>query len=397
MNFIMYGAGSIGRGFIGPLFAEAGYDITFIDVDKKIVNQMNRDHSYHYHIATQGNSTPYDKTVTNIRAIDGTDETAVIDAIAQCDLMATSLGVRVLEMVSPLIAKGLEKRWAQTGDSLDILICENLKDASHYLKSWLLQSLGVSQEKLLDSKCGMIETAIGRMVPVANAATNPEDALYLTVEEYDFLPVDSAAFRGEIPNIPKLVAYDPFSFYEERKLYLHNMGHAICSYLGKLNQYPYISQAIENPDIRFIVQTAMIESCAMLAIKYQKPFIELFNHTEDLLLRFSNQLLEDTCERVSRDPMRKLAEKDRLAGALENCEKYSIPCSYIAVGFAATLFSQTQNEQEAKQIVTNHSKLSIENQELALHFYRMFQSQKSLTDMIKEAEQTQKQLRGFVV
>ena len=33
MKAVMYGAGSIGRGFIGALFSEIGYEVVFIDVN----------------------------------------------------------------------------------------------------------------------------------------------------------------------------------------------------------------------------------------------------------------------------------------------------------------------------------------------------------------------------
>ena len=36
MKAIMYGAGNIGRGFIGALFAQSGYDVSFIDVAKPV-------------------------------------------------------------------------------------------------------------------------------------------------------------------------------------------------------------------------------------------------------------------------------------------------------------------------------------------------------------------------
>ncbi|MCI9383732.1 MAG: mannitol-1-phosphate 5-dehydrogenase, partial [Lachnospiraceae bacterium] len=32
MKAVMYGGGNIGRGFIGMLFSESGYEVTFVDV-----------------------------------------------------------------------------------------------------------------------------------------------------------------------------------------------------------------------------------------------------------------------------------------------------------------------------------------------------------------------------
>ena len=43
---VMYGAGNIGRGFIGQLFSESGYEVAFIDVNREIIDQLNRDGQY---------------------------------------------------------------------------------------------------------------------------------------------------------------------------------------------------------------------------------------------------------------------------------------------------------------------------------------------------------------
>ncbi|RKX78342.1 MAG: hypothetical protein DRP49_00915 [Spirochaetes bacterium] len=39
-NIVIWGAGKIGRGFIGDLFYRAGYQITFIDADKKLTETL---------------------------------------------------------------------------------------------------------------------------------------------------------------------------------------------------------------------------------------------------------------------------------------------------------------------------------------------------------------------
>ena len=46
MNAVIFGAGNIGRGFIGPLFADAGAKVTFIDVSPVIVQRIRADGEY---------------------------------------------------------------------------------------------------------------------------------------------------------------------------------------------------------------------------------------------------------------------------------------------------------------------------------------------------------------
>jgi len=260
----------------------------------------------------------------------------VMREIAQCDIMAVSLGARVLGLVCPLIARGIVARRASGVPPLDILICENLKDAAAFMRGKLLEALPEDDAHTLSGHVGLVETSIGRMVPVMNDVMRRGDPLRLCAEAYNFLPVDAAAFVGGIPkDIPGLTPYTPFGFYEERKLYVHNMGHAMCAYLG--GAYQEIWQAACDPAIRALVHGAMMESALALSEKYGVAFRSLHEHVEDLLLRFENQALHDTVERVGRDPLRKLASNDRLVGAARNCAAQGITPAYICVGIAVAL------------------------------------------------------------
>ena len=368
MKLLQYGAGSIGRGFIGPLFAAAGYEVVFVDVNPALVAAFNARKRYHYTVAA---APPYDVAVQNIRAVDGRDAAAVCRELADCDILATALGAAVLERVAPTLAQGLRQRWAQGNAPLDILICENLKNAAQALGGWLAPSL---EDAVPDwrSRCGLVEAVIGRMVPVAQ---NSADPLHITVEEYGLLPVDAAAFRGSVPNVPNLLPYSPFAFYEERKLYLHNMGHCICAALGLQSGIEALADAIAMPEIYRAVREAMAESAAMLSRKYNQPLPELTEHAADLLRRFGNRALGDSCERVARDPLRKLSADDRLAGALRNCEALGLPCTHIARGYAAVLRGCTADFARAKEIMSDISHLSPELAKICGDFFNQGEGQ----------------------
>ena len=43
---IMFGGGNIGRGFIGALFSNSGYEVAFVDVVDDVINALNREHAY---------------------------------------------------------------------------------------------------------------------------------------------------------------------------------------------------------------------------------------------------------------------------------------------------------------------------------------------------------------
>jgi mannitol-1-phosphate 5-dehydrogenase len=386
----MYGAGSIGRGFIGPLFAHAGYDVVFVDVNLRIIDALNSRRGYRYTLAA---NPAYDRIVNGVYGVDGLDEQKVCDEIVCCDIMATALGPAVLQKVSPLIAKGFSQRMTQSGCPLNLIICENLKDSAGLLRRWLSDALPDDMKELLYSKCGLIEAAVGRMVP--GAEISDDDPLHLTVEEYGFLPVNKDGFVGKPPKVQGLILASPFAFYEDRKLYLHNMGHAICAYLGMMEGCQTIAEAIMRSNIRYAVQGAMIEAAAMISAKYKVPFARIYDHAEDLLLRFQNTSLSDTCARVGRDPIRKIKAGERLAGALTQCGDFGVHNAYIALGYAAALWQLTYDPVKAAEIAVQTGELGPRQAEIITELYKVLGDQPE--KYVQTAERLKKQMRGNTV
>jgi mannitol-1-phosphate 5-dehydrogenase len=333
----MYGAGNIGRGFIGQLFAESGYDVTFIDVAEKVVEALNRDGRYPVRILSD--SGHQDIWVEGVKAVNGRNTEQAADVIAGADIMATAVGVRFLPAIAPVIAAALKKRFASGGGPLNIIICENLIDANKVLEKLIKDHLTEDEKKIFDEKTGLVEASIGRMVPVQTPEMQTGNILRVCVEAYGFLPVDKAAFKGELPPIAGMRPFDNFDFFIQRKLFIHNMGHAVSAYLGMLRGDEYIFAAVHHSGILFIIQNAMMESALALSAKFDffQPLPDLYHHIRDLLRRFSNRALGDTCARVGGDTSRKLMPQDRLIGAIHCCTEQGVVPAFISAGAAAAL------------------------------------------------------------
>jgi len=332
---VMYGGGNIGRGFIGALMSGSGYRVTFIDVAEPVVKALQEKETYPVrYVSSEGYE---DVWVKNVTAVNGNDAEAASDIIARCDIMATAVGARILKFIVPNIVAGLRKRWSAGAKPLNIIICENLMDANKILEAMLKEQLTEEECALFDKTVGLVEASIGRMVPIQTEEMKDGEPMRVCVERYGFLPVDKAAFIGEIPEITNMVPYEPFDFFIKRKLYVHNMGHALCAYLGDLLGLQYIYEAIAVPQIRILVQNAMLESAMALSKKYGASLYDLQLHITDLLNRFTNAALKDTCQRVGGDPARKLGPTDRLIGSASLALEQGICPAYIAMGAACGL------------------------------------------------------------
>lgn len=359
MKAVMYGAGNIGRGFIGQLMSQSGYHVSFIDVNMQVIDALNARGEYPVEILENDGGSEI--LVTNVSGVNGMDVDAVADAIAEADVMATAVGVNVLPRIVGNIAKGLQKRWENGNKGpFNIIICENLIGADAFLKNAIKELLSEEEGKIVDETIGFVEASIGRMVPIQTPEMTKGDVLRVCVEKFCTLIVDRDAFRGEIPPIANMEAHAPFQLYIERKLYIHNMGHSMTAYLGALKGYEYIWQAIEDPEIERIVVRGMVASALALSIKYDVPFRDLYEHVEDLLYRFTNRKLGDTVFRVGRDLKRKLSPDDRLLGAIRTCNEVGVAPVYLYVAVAAAMkFSEDEvSKLPPEQILTEIANLS---------------------------------------
>ena len=348
----MYGAGNIGRGFIGMLLSQSGYRVTMIDVAKPVVEELNARGGYPVRILDP--NAHEDVLVEDIDAIDGTDAAAVAEAIASTDVMATAVGANILPRIAKNIAQGLKLRFARGGKPLNILICENLIDANIALMGWVSEHLNESERAWMNANVGFVEASIGRMVPVQTPEMQQGDPLRVCVERYGYLPLDKDAFRGEMPEIRNMVPFSPFDFYIRRKLFIHNMGHAVTAYLGLYTHLPLVADAIDDPEIYILAFQAMLESAEALFYQYGVPVSDMLLHIQDLLLRFSNRSLGDTCARVGADIPRKLSPSDRLVGAVRLSREQGMTPAYICVGIAGAVYAylREQNKEQTRENAT---------------------------------------------
>ena len=377
---IMYGGGNIGRGFIGKVFADSGYEVVFLDIMQSLIDEMNRRGEYNVRIVS--NAETVDTTVKPVRAVNSSTGQA-IDEIVTCDIMATAVGVNILPKIAPVIAKGVVARMERSGKPLDIILCENQLEADILMRGWIYECLTDAQKALADENLGLIEASIGRMVPPLTPEMRAQDPLLICVEPYCELPVDRDAFKGEIPDLVGLIPYSPFEFYIKRKLFLHNGGHAVCAYLGNLKGYDYIWEAIGDPEIYEAAKAAMNVSAQALIRKFGEGIREnVENNVVDLLFRFQNRALKDTVSRVGADPVRKLRRNDRIVGAALFAMEQGIDPAPVIKGIVAGLKFDREGDPTAPEI---QKALKEQGIEYVIEKYMGLAKEEPLFDMIKAA------------
>lgn len=333
---IIFGAGNIGRGFMGQLFSESGYAVTFVDVDRPLLDALNGRGRYTIRLVT--NERTEEVTVGPVRGLHSGDLDAVAEAVSRAEIGATAVGAGILKRIAPAVAAGIARR-AQAGNTapFNLILCENLHGAAAFFRELVAAHLPAELHPFMAEHIGFVDTVIARMVPPLTPELRAQDPSLILVEPYRELPVDRDGFVGEPPAIVGMIPYAPFAFFTERKLYIHNAGHAVLGYLGYLAGYEYGYQALADDEIYFQARGAMEESALALTRKYRPAPGALLANIDDLLHRFGNRALGDTILRLGRDPLRKLAPGDRLVGAARNALAQGVTPAHLATGIAAAL------------------------------------------------------------
>jgi len=343
-KIVIFGAGRIGRSFIGQLFGCSGYKVVFVDVDTTIVRLLNERKSYR--VVIKGEHTE-EIIVPNISAIHASDKQQVAEAVCSAGIAAVSVGKFALEKVIPVISTGLQLRMKHNPYfPLDIILAENMRSAADFTKEELLKHLPEGYP--VDTLVGLIETSIGKMVPIIPNAEIEKDPLVVFAEPYNSLILDGKGFKTPIPDVKGLAPKSNIKAWVDRKAFIHNLGHATVAYYGHflhpLMTYTY--EILEDRKVFDFTRKVMMQSAEVLNRVYSEdlPMKELESHVDDLLNRFRNRALQDTIFRVGQDLIRKLGPDDRFMGAIQLAREEMMPYDLIVKAMAYGFFFDAIDE-----------------------------------------------------
>jgi mannitol-1-phosphate 5-dehydrogenase len=338
---VHFGAGNIGRGFIGALFSESGYHVTFVDIADEIIQQLNEEKSYQVKLATIHEETT---TIDHISGLNNrTQENEVIHAITNASYLTTAIGPNILPRIAPLIARGLSDRVSKTDEKLYVIACENQIGATDSLKKHILENLDEDTKERLEGRVYFFNSAVDRIVPIQDN----QGSLDVLVEPYFEWVVET---KESIPPIEGMKIVDELAPFIERKLFTVNTGHAVIAYLGYLGGKSTIDKTLEDENIADQVQQTLKETGDYLIKQYHLDQEEHLNYIQKIIERFQNPYLNDGVTRVARAPMRKLGPEDRLIRPAIEAQKAGLSYTHLAKAIAAALLFDYQEDEEAVKL-----------------------------------------------
>lgn len=345
MNAVHFGAGNIGRGFIGYLLAKSGYSLVFVDIFEELVNNINQ--IGRYKVITLG-AAKNEENVGSVRAVSLKNEAALEQEVLNADLITLSIGANNLKSTGKVLAKALQKRFHDNPRKpLDVIACENALFATEILKKAVFEGADEEFAGYLEKTVGFPNCAVDRIVPAT--AVRKESPIDVAVE--DFYEWDVEKDKVKVNNAITGVNYvKDLAPYLERKIFLLNGAHALIAYTGYRKHYRFVHEAIRDPEILQAVRTFHREAIAALSRKYGMDRNALDQYAEKLVHRFENAYLQDELTRVGRDPVRKLSGNDRLVAPLRLCSQYGMDYDGIVYAIAAGFAFDYPEDPKAAQI-----------------------------------------------
>lgn len=345
MRALHFGAGNIGRGFIGLLLNKAGFEVCFADVNKAVIDELNNRGAYTVGIADESQQKI---EVRGVRGVISSDQPVMVQEIVSSDLITTAVGPNVLRLIAPTIAAGITaRREAGVTTPLHIIACENMVGGSTILKGHVNEHLDAETLAWADQHVAYPDSAVDRIVP----NQHHEDILRVDVEPFFEWVIDETKLIGDyLPRVEGATYVQDLTPFIERKLFTVNTGHAISAYLGYQAGMKTIEEAVKDEEIRNTARRALGETGALLVAKYDLNPEEHDRYIEKILSRFANKYLEDQVTRIGRSPLRKLGRKDRFVSPAVQAYERGLSTDYLCEGMAAAFSFDEKSDEDAVQI-----------------------------------------------
>ena len=350
MQALHFGAGKIGRGFIGALLRQSGYSVVFADALPQVVDAINCEGGYNIHLL---DSQKVVQRIDGVSALLASSDLAV-QKVAEVDVITTAVSMSRLADVAAVIARGLERRFAVgTTTPLNILCCENGIRATSHLRTLVAE---LTDLNVVGQNVGFVDCCVDRIVPII-VMENPLD---VAVEPYFEWCIDRTAVVGELTSLTDAHFVDDIDAYTQRKLFTLNTAHCTTAYLGAHKGYKYIHEAICDAEIREIVLGVMRESGSALVKRFLLPMDEQMTYAETILSRFANEHLGDTVSRVSRDPKRKLSPQLYFSYPIAMALECGVKVDHLATAVAAALAFRSDDDAQSIELGEMIAKLGVE-------------------------------------
>lgn len=319
MKVLIIGAGAIGRGYLPWIFKGTSTQITFVDANQKLIEQMKTRKRFSSFMVKNNRYEELEVDVSDSYTPDDFLEKKIDKN--KFDTVYISVGPRNVAFAASLLKNV----------SAPIVSCENDPNSVEILSSILGRTdIYFAVPDVITSNTASLEML-------------EKDPLAICTEDGQLFIDDRYECEG---NFKKISINELLNYQWCAKLYLHNTPHCIAAYLGALVGSKYLHQSMAYEEVNEIVTGSMEEMLNALKASWNIPHDFLNWYAEKELARFRSELLFDPISRVAREPLRKLELDGRLVGASQMCLSLGFVPQNILLGITAALLFDDPNDKD---------------------------------------------------
>ena len=346
-KIVIIGAGATGRGQIGQIAHDAGFDVTFIERRKDLVARLAATGRYVVDLAGEEVRRI---EVSGFTVLHSDDIDACAGSIAHADIVATAVLPPNLASTVPMLAAGLALRQREgVSKPLNVIACENMERSSSTLRDHLRAGAPELDWDWIDAHVGFPDSMVARAVPEPK-----DDPLVLLAEADQEWSVDAVAVKEPMPRLAGMTLSGNQAAALERKLYIKNTGHMAIGVLGFLKGVALMHEAARDPEIFDQADRVTRESAAAIVAEHGFDPGDTESYRATFLVQMTSPYLPDPVARVVRDPVRKLAREERLVGpavlAYEHGLSFNALARIIAATFTIRLPGDVQCERLEREL-----------------------------------------------
>ena len=343
-KIVIWGAGRIGRGFVGDIFNAANYQITFVDQSSELVNALINNKKYRVvRAASKDDISAVD--ISNYAALHSSQISEIGEAIHSANIMAIAVYPQNFEEVASQLKAPLLDRFRKSVALLNILLCTNLVHAGPKFEALLVAGLSDEDRKIMEAKTGVVETLVIRICPDPPENVRKEFPLIVWTNGYASLPVNKSGFKGYLPDMDTFRYVADMRAEEQRKMYTYNMCHAVLSYHGHMAGHELLVDCLADEGIRKEATEALEEVSQALQKKHGFSKEAMDEWIKGVITQTNNPTVGDTVVRSANDPLRKLKREDRLIGPALLCLDNDIQPYSIIRAIGAAFHYKEGNDQ----------------------------------------------------
>ena len=345
MKALHFGAGNIGRGFIGLLLVQNGFQVVFADVSDVLIDALKAQGRYQVILADEKKEKIQVEGVTGIQS--QKEQEALHEAVRTADLITTAVGPNIVPIIGKALAQGIKARLAKEEvKPFSIIACENAVGSTQVLKEALYGQLTKEEIHKAEAFIGFPNSAVDRIVPLQ---VN-ENILDVQVEPFFEWVVEKNALKGDLGSLQGVHYVEDLAPYIERKLFTVNTGHAATAYFGLLKGHQTVLEAIMDEEVEQEVRGVLQETSAYIVKTYGFDAKEHAAYVDKIIQRFKNPNISDDLVRVARSPIRKMSPGDRFVKPALGLLALGEEPKQLAKALAALLKMVNEEDEEAVQL-----------------------------------------------